>query len=404
MDCKNLAFEAEWYDEESGLNRTFTMIYFPESNQVQLFEPRTNKMFLKKSSVDGLKPSDIYVGSEVTILARQFWLKAFGDDYTRRVLECKNEQTFAMVHPDCVRKMGTVFAEIQKTNLRIRAATLAKLTEAQALEFYREHTGKPFLPALAQYLTSGPVLALQLQGEGAVRIWRGMIGDTDPAEAQPDTLRARFGTSKTQNGFHGSDTKEDAMREINSFFPENDRTDHRVAPITSAHLKDCTCCIVKPQAFLDGKLGPIIDSIFEAGFNISGLEVIRFNRVKASEFHEVYNGVLYEFADMVAQLQAGPCVALEITWPRTLMPGRDLITQEPMSEGDNSKFKHASQDIVLAFRALVGPFDPELARKLRPNSLRAKFGEDKVRNSVHCTDLPEDGVLEVEYCFQIMRR
>jgi DUF1126 PH-like domain len=105
MDCTNLAFEAEWFDEESGLNRSFVMIYFPESNKLQLFEPRTNKMFLKKTSVDGLRAADIYVGSEITILARQFRLRDFADDYTRRILECKNEMTFALVKPECVSKM-----------------------------------------------------------------------------------------------------------------------------------------------------------------------------------------------------------------------------------------------------------------------------------------------------------
>ncbi|CAB3383763.1 Hypothetical predicted protein [Cloeon dipterum] len=399
MDCTNLAFEADWFDEESGLNRTFKMIYFPESNMVQLFEPRTNKMFLKKSSVAGLKPSDIYVGSEITILSRQFRLKAFADEYTRRVLDCQNERTFAMVQPDCVRQMlidpqGIVFAEIQKTNLRIRAATLAMMTEAQALEFYREHTGKPFLPALVQHVTSGPVLSLQLQGEGAVHTWRCMIGDTDPAEAEPDTLRARFGKNKMLNGFHGSKNKEEALREIEFFFPEKNR---HLAPPSAAWLSSCTCCIVKPQAFIDGKLGPIINSIHEAGFEISGLEVLRFDRVKAAEFHEVYNGVLYEYSDMVAQLQSGPCVALEITWPKLKMPVVDHIP--PSSSGDGG-----GKDVVLAFRTLVGPFDPELARKLRPHSLRAKFGKDKVLNAIHCTDLPEDGVLEVEYCFTVMRK
>jgi len=105
MDCTNLAFVAEWLDEASSLNRSFVMIYFPESNKVQLFEPRTGKMFLKKSTVDGLKPSDIYVGSQITILARQFHLTDFADDYTRRILECRNERTFALVKPDCIDKM-----------------------------------------------------------------------------------------------------------------------------------------------------------------------------------------------------------------------------------------------------------------------------------------------------------
>jgi len=124
-----------------------------------------------------------------------------------------------------------VFAEIQRTNLHIRAATLAVLSEAQAQEFYKEHTGKPFMPAMVQFLTSGPVLAMQLQGEGAVETWRRMIGDRDPLKAHPESLRARFGHNITQNGFHGTKKKEVALREIEFFFPTKNR---HLAPASAA--------------------------------------------------------------------------------------------------------------------------------------------------------------------------
>ena len=100
------------------------------------------------------------------------------------------------------------------------------------------------------------------------------------------------------------------------------------------------------------------------------------NRANAEEFFEVYKGVVTEYHDMVTELTSGPAIVVEI-------------------RGDDA---HA------AFRALTGPADPEIARHLRPQTLRAQFGVDKVRNGVHCTDLAEDGRLEVEYFFKILAR
>ncbi len=97
------------------------------------------------------------------------------------------------------------------------------------------------------------------------------------------------------------------------------------------------------------------------------------------QFYEVYKGVLPagEFNAMVEELTAGPCLALEVA-------DRD------------------GADAVEPFRQLAGPMDPELARVLRPASLRARFGSSTTRNGVHCTDLVEDGVLEVSYFFSIL--
>jgi len=90
--------------------------------------------------------------------------------------------------------------------------------------------------------------------------------------------------------------------------------------------------------------------------------------------------------------------------PKARNNGQDEVLFSEMSLQDGErKSRFKNRDIVQAFRELVGPLDPVLGKKLRPNSLRAKFGDNKVLNSVHCTDLPEDGILEVEYCFKIMR-
>lgn len=91
-------------------------------------------------------------------------------------------------------------------------------------------------------------------------------------------------------------------------------------------------------------------------------------------FLEVYKGVVPEFASMVGQLTEGPLVAIEVT-------------------GGNGQE---------SFRPLCGPVDPEIARKIRPNTIRAKFGADKIKNAVHCTDLAEDSALELEYFFSLL--
>jgi len=98
------------------------------------------------------------------------------------------------------------------------------------------------------------------------------------------------------------------------------------------------------------------------------------DKASAEEFLEVYKGVLPEYHDMVSQLSAGACLVMEVR----------------------------QEDAVNSFRQLVGPHDPEVAKHLRPNTLRAKHGLDRVRNAIHCTDLPEDGLLEVEYFFNIL--
>ena len=136
--------------------------------------------------------------------------------------------------------------------------------------------------------------------------------------------------------------------------------------------------VLRPHAF--NKAGQIVQDIIDAGFLVTGLETFRLDFGKSDEFLEVYKGVADNYGDMVKQLSSGPCVALQL-----------------VEETDNH------HNIVSTFRQFCGPTDPRTAKLLRPNTLRARYGEDKARNAVHCTDLSEDGVLEVEYFFKILQ-
>lgn len=132
--------------------------------------------------------------------------------------------TFAMLKPDAVSggKSGAILAHIEKQGFRIRAMRMVQLTRVEAEAFYAVHQGRPFYGELVEFMSSGPVVALLLESADAVAAWRTAIGATDPAEAAEGTIRRLFAESKGKNAVHGSDSDENAAREIAFFFPERE--------------------------------------------------------------------------------------------------------------------------------------------------------------------------------------
>lgn len=130
--------------------------------------------------------------------------------------------TLGIVKPDAVQngRMGQILAHVEKAGFRIRAARLVQLTRPEAEAFYAVHRGRPFYGELVEFMTSGPCLPMALEGPDAVAAFRTTIGATDPAEAAPGTIRKLFAESKGRNAVHGSDSDENAVREIGFFFPE----------------------------------------------------------------------------------------------------------------------------------------------------------------------------------------
>ena len=132
------------------------------------------------------------------------------------------ETTLSIIKPDAVQKGYTedICSRIEDCGLKIRSKRQIKLTQEQAEGFYTEHKGKPFFEALINYMTSGPVQGQVLRGENAISKYRKLIGNTDPKEAAPGTIRYDFAESIQANAVHGSDSKESAEREVTYFFPE----------------------------------------------------------------------------------------------------------------------------------------------------------------------------------------
>jgi nucleoside-diphosphate kinase len=134
------------------------------------------------------------------------------------------ERTLSIVKPDAVARnvIGEIYSRFEKGGLRIVAARMMRLTEAQVRGFYAEHEGKKFFPALCDYMRSGPVVVQVLEGENAIAVNRKLMGATNPADAEPGTIRADFAQSIDANAVHGSDSPASAAREIVYFFEPED--------------------------------------------------------------------------------------------------------------------------------------------------------------------------------------
>ena len=130
------------------------------------------------------------------------------------------EQTLSIIKPDAVSKniIGKIISRFEEKGLCLVAGKLIQLDDEMASGFYAEHEGRPFFNDLKKFMTSGPVFVQVLEGEGAILKNRELMGNTNPQEAAPGTIRADFANSIDANAVHGSDSETCAVKEINYFF------------------------------------------------------------------------------------------------------------------------------------------------------------------------------------------
>jgi len=130
------------------------------------------------------------------------------------------ERTLILVKPDGVRRglVGEILTRFERKGLKIVAAKTLRVTPEVAQRHYAEHHGKPFYPSLIQHITSGPILALAMEGRSAVSVARLLIGGTNPQQAAPGTVRGDFGLGITPNLVHASDSLDSAARELALYF------------------------------------------------------------------------------------------------------------------------------------------------------------------------------------------
>ena len=134
------------------------------------------------------------------------------------------EKTLSIIKPDAVAKnvIGKIIDRFESNGLRIAAMKKIKLTKEDAAKFYEVHKERPFFNDLCEYMSSGPVVVMVLEGENAVAKNRELMGATDPQKAAPGTIRADFAESIEANAVHGSDSVENAKKELAFFFSERE--------------------------------------------------------------------------------------------------------------------------------------------------------------------------------------
>lgn len=134
------------------------------------------------------------------------------------------ENTLGLIKPDGVRKnvIGQVIARYEAAGLKVVAMRMLTLSRKEAEGFYAVHRERPFFPALTEFMSSGPIVALVLRGENAIKKNREVMGATNPKDAAPGTIRKDFATSIDENTVHGSDAPETAAVEIKYFFSNLD--------------------------------------------------------------------------------------------------------------------------------------------------------------------------------------
>lgn len=130
------------------------------------------------------------------------------------------ERTFVAVKPDGVERglVGEIMSRFERKGLKLVAAKMMHVSKELAEEHYKEHKGKPFFDGLVDFITSGPIMAMVWEGKGAIAVCRNVIGQTNPASANPGTIRGDLALDLGRNVVHGSDGQESAQREIAIFF------------------------------------------------------------------------------------------------------------------------------------------------------------------------------------------
>ena len=342
------SFIAEWYDPLPQTKKLYLLKYFPLQNQAEMFDLKNKKLFLKKSACPSeLSKADFYIGSKVVLYSRDLTIVDYADTITRNKLSIQLEDSIILLPPSSSLYWGKIIDKLSDyTIVKLKTIVL----DNNLLDTLS--TIIPNLPSDFQQANEA-TLIIKLQKTNCLSDLSILLKDISYQ-------------------YHISYIITNTMAEV-----ENMTETLINRPLASSATYDhCTCCIIKPHSVKSKHIGNIIDHILTCGYEISAISSIYFTKLQAEEFLEVYKGVLpnTEYSDHILQLSSGISIALEIR----------------------------AENIIPTFRVTAGPWDEEMAKSLRTNSIRGIYGIDSIKNAIHCTDLESDGVLECTYCFQVL--
>ena len=350
MTSPRLSFIVEHYDTLAQMVKKYQLFYYPEDASIEMYDIKNLRIFLKRILNPEVKTSSLYIGSEISIYSRQYKIIAFADEYTKKTLENVRTSVFALILPSAYMIIGKIIDIIQTNGFIINKLKMNKLSNKEASNYLKIHNSNEISP---EFLSSDFVVGMELVKSNAV------------AEIDKLVKNEINNLTKENNPIiiYSNDLNI-AQQEINYYF----NIKHQ------PQLSNCSLLVIKPHIIESGNAGKLIDIILNEGFEISSMTMIYLDKETAENFFDVYKEFLPEYSAIINHLISGPIIALELR----------------------------EDDVVHKLRALVGPHDPVIAKALRPHTFRALFGIDRVRNVCHCTDLPEDGVLECQYFFELV--
>ena len=329
-----------------------------------------NRKFLKRTRIpssSSVSEKDFHIDGHVILFSRNMKIVDYGDEETRSLLDAATEQTVVVIPTDLNKKgrVGDIVEIVEKAAQLSVIGIKAIRLDRSALREAGQIMGvdHPFIRG------KGVATVVVFRGEGS------LVKARQALEADGRYCSGVFSTSTT----------EEASKAQGLFLRQPPSAD-----INNIENGGCaaasTCCVIKPHAIKARQVGPILTSIAKAGYRIRSMELFHLDHTAASEFLEVYEGgAVKNFHLMVEEMCSGPVIAMEIC----------------RSEGGN--VGEVDMDVVSTFRKdVAGPWDVSVAKQLFPDTVRARFGVDNVRNAVHCTDLPTDGASECQFFFDIL--
>ncbi|NXK65259.1 TXND3 protein, partial [Sylvietta virens] len=313
--------------------------------------PQWKELRKKSSAVEPMEPAKLPGLTEAESLENLCDVQDSIEDASRQLAfffpnfhiaedEHPVERTLALIRPRILKeRRDSIMQRIKDDGFQIAMQKEIILSEEQVRTFYKEHEDQDYFPVLLEQMTSGPTLILALTRENAVSHWRSLLGPKiiEEAKENPESLRGHYLLENVPiNQLHGSSTPSDAQKELKFFFPE-----------------EKTFALIKPEAAKTHKK-EILQKVKEAGFNITKVKEQALTREMAARFYEDHKGKPF-YDELVNCMTQGPSVIMVLS----------------------------KENAVEEWRKLMGPADPEEAKKTSPESIRAQFAQDILSNAVH---------------------
>lgn len=331
-----LAYNVQYFDERAQLIREYRLNSYKDGT-LELLDIKSNKMYLKRIYCPDVPRERLFVGSVVNVYGRALQVLEAADLGTGMYSRSRTSSAKGAAVIADAQDLPSVMAALQGRFTSLRALRTVAVADLAA----------DVRDALAD---GGPARGLAL----IVDVY------TQGSQTAPSDLADTLTACSTVTAFvalpdgHPVSGRNSAAAELAAGAP-------------------ATLCLIKPHVVEERRVGELLATIVECGFELAGLQLTTLDAKMVHEFFAPYKGVWPRHEDVVAHCLEGPALAVQI------------------------------RSDVASFRELCGPSDIKLAQTLRPKSLRAGFGTSIVRNAVHCTDLEEDGFLECNYFFNVLQ-